>query len=64
MKSAHAYEMYSKTEQMNTKLIKVIFWFVVFTLLCMFLVTGLLPISYLLFGFPLPQSWYLSMPAK
>lgn len=63
-KSWKAYEIYLKNELKNMRLIKFICWCMLFVEIWLFGITGLLPVLYLSFGFPLPEDWMTPLPTK
>lgn len=63
-KSLEAYEIYQKNEAKNMKILKFICLFVLICVISLCVTTGSLPIFYLLFGYPAPEKWFLSLPTK
>lgn len=54
--------IYDKQQNKNEKMIKLVFIYSTFVILTINVVPALLPIFYLIFGYPKPNLWYLPMP--
>lgn len=62
-RSRESHQIYDRIETYSNNLAKYLFYFTTFICGSLCISSGLVPISYMIFGFPSPTEWLLPLPA-